>query len=190
MIASSGRWQPGIGDPSIMGWATVAAYLTTAVLCAICARRAQAGERHARAYWVGVALIMLLLGINKQLDLQSWFSQTARDFVISHGWYESRRSLQKTFIGALVLAGASALVWLFWIFRDQGHAARVSALGLVLLSAFVVLRAASFHHVDLLLRADLLGLRGNWILELGGISIVAAGAVARLLGSPARVADP
>ena len=41
---------------------------------------------------------------------------------------------------------------------------------------FVVIRAASFHHVDAFLASRLGGLRWNWILELGGILIVAVGA--------------
>ena len=42
---------------------------------------------------------------------------------------------------------------------------------------FVVIRAASFHHVDALLASRLGGLKWNWILELGGILIVAVGAL-------------
>jgi hypothetical protein len=41
---------------------------------------------------------------------------------------------------------------------------------------FVIIRAASFHHVDALLAARLGGMKWNWILELGGIAAVAAGA--------------
>ena len=41
----------------------------------------------------------------------------------------------------------------------------------VLLVSFVLIRAASFHHVDLLLRAG--PVRLNWVLELGGIGLIA-----------------
>jgi hypothetical protein len=47
---------------------------------------------------------------------------------------------------------------------------------MVFLLSFVAIRAASFHHVDILLSAHLAGLKLNWILELGGIAFVAFGA--------------
>jgi hypothetical protein len=42
--------------------------------------------------------------------------------------------------------------------------------------AFVVIRASSFHHVDVLLASTLGGLRWNWILELSGIMVVGVSA--------------
>lgn len=49
--------------------------------------------------------------------------------------------------------------------------------GLAFLSAFIVIRATSFHQVDQLLHVHLLGFKMNWILELGGISSIAFGAI-------------
>ena len=49
--------------------------------------------------------------------------------------------------------------------------------GLAFLSAFIVIRATSFHHVDQLLHIHLLGFKINWILELGGIIYVAFGSI-------------
>jgi len=36
----------------------------------------------------------------------------------------------------------------------------------------VLIRAASFHHIDRFIGDRILGLKWNWILEMGGISIV------------------
>ena len=49
--------------------------------------------------------------------------------------------------------------------------------GLAFLSAFIVIRATPFHQVDQLLHVHLLGFKMNWILELGGISFIAFGAI-------------
>jgi hypothetical protein len=49
-------------------------------------------------------------------------------------------------------------------------------IGLFFLLSFVVIRAASFHHIDRILDLRILHLRMNWILELSGILIVAAAA--------------
>jgi hypothetical protein len=37
-----GRWSPGIGDPSPLGWITVVLYLVVAWLCFLSARRSRA----------------------------------------------------------------------------------------------------------------------------------------------------
>jgi hypothetical protein len=45
---------------------------------------------------------------------------------------------------------------------------------------FIVMRAASFHHVDMGLAASFLGMKWVWLVELAGISLVAiAAALAR-----------
>jgi hypothetical protein len=45
-----------------------------------------------------------------------------------------------------------------------------------LLLTFIVVRAISFHHVDVFLKSGIAGLRMNWLLELGGISLVGGAA--------------
>jgi len=94
-VTIDGRWQPGIGDPTWMGWATVAAYFVAAVLCAVFAYRAWSGSiprwRTHLAFWGGLALF-----------------------------------------------------------------------GLVFLVVFILIQAASFHHVDHLLGACVAGMKMNW----------------------------
>ena len=53
------------------------------------------------------------------------------------------------------------------------------------LYVFVLVRASSIHHVDIALRWEFLGLRWNWILELGGIAVVLVGALLALRTAPA-----
>ena len=45
------------------------------------------------------------------------------------------------------------------------------------LLTFIVVRAISFHHFDLFLKARVGGLKMNWVLELGGIALVALAAL-------------
>jgi len=171
-----GRWAPGIGDPTIAGWVTVAAYGAAMVLCYLCFRKMRPGPD--RNFWLGLTLIMALLGINKQLDLQTWFTQFGRDMAMEHGWYERRRIVQVIFIGWLVLAGVVSQRWLFDWLKHLSQYARRAATGLVLLTIFVVVRATSFHHVDRMLGISLDGLRVNVLLELSGIGLIALAALA------------
>jgi hypothetical protein len=182
--AADGRWHPGIGDPNLTGWVTVLAYAAAMGLCALCAVREPAGTgdgEATRRVWLAVALLMALLGVNKQLDLQTWFTEVGRDLALAQGWYAARQNVQVLFIGALAATGGVAILWLQRAFRRLCSEVRWVAAGLVLLIVFVVTRAASFHHVDRLLRLELAPhLRVNAVLELGAIGIVICAAAARL----------
>ena len=178
------HWTAGIGDPSPIGWFTVAAYLVTAVLCSRAAAQAGWSSHSAmglgfteRQFWQAMALIFLGLGINKQLDLQSLLTEIGRVAARTEGWYGNRRTYQVLFIEALAVAAAGLVLVLLWIFRRSRPALKLAVLGLTFTTTFVVLRAASFHHVDQLLKHRLLGWRWNWIIELGGIAIVAIAAL-------------
>ena len=79
------RWRFGIGDPTAVGWLTVAAYAATAALSVRAFLRSRARRAAPRrcgsssspgpavdeTIWLLIAITMLLLGINKQLDLQT-----------------------------------------------------------------------------------------------------------------------
>src|SRR5688572_10854983 len=112
------RWRPGIGDPTVMGWVTVACYLGAAFLCWRAATKGVA-SRNVRWFWTGLAALLLLLGINKQLDLQTAVTFIGKDFAKATGWYEHRRIVQGIFIVFIALFGAAATAALFWLYRRE-----------------------------------------------------------------------
>jgi hypothetical protein len=69
----------------------------------------------------------------------------------------------------LLLRGILGRVWL-------------ALVGLGFVCAFVVIRAASFHHVDVLLGSTAAGIKLNWLLELPGPILVALVAWRRVSG--------
>lgn len=168
-----GRWAPGLGDPTAMGWATVAAYLAASLLCLLWAKPSGSG----RFLPVAFAGAMALLAVNKQLDLQSLLTEIARDAAKAQGWYEDRQTYQAIFIGVIGSGAALGFAALLWMLRRRWKETALASAGFACLLAFVVVRAASFHHVDQGLGETWVGLRFNWILELGGIALVVAGAV-------------
>lgn len=172
-----GRWHPGIGDPNATGWITVVAYAGAMLLCYLCQRKSPPGP--ARQFWMGMTCIMAALGVNKQLDLQTWLTEVGRDLALTYGWYAKRRVVQAFFIGALLVGGLVARSWLLQRLTGLDVYARRAASGLVVLGVFVLVRAASFHHVDALLGFAIENVRLNVVLELGGIAIIAYAAWGR-----------
>ncbi|MEQ8969302.1 MAG: hypothetical protein RIE73_02770 [Coleofasciculus sp. C1-SOL-03] len=181
-VIINGHWQPGIGDPTFMGWFTVVAYFITAVLCLICAlphRFVLPLQRVSRNRWLWgfFAIILVVLGINKQLDLQSWLTVVGKELALSQGWYQQRRMVQVQFIVGIAIAALILLTVIGRAIYTERQTYRLALLGLMFLSCFIVIRASSFHHIDSLLGWQLLGLRMNWILEIGGIACIAIAAV-------------
>lgn len=189
----SNRWQPGIGDPSIVGWVTVAAYLAAAILCYLNYRKAPLlapgkAALRLKLFFLLVALLMLALAVNKQLDLQTWLTQTGKDLAKEQGWYKSRRAVQKDFVIAVGVAGAGSIVLGLVVLRGLWGSTALPLLGLTATLGYVVVRAASFHHIDHLIGDKYAGLRLNFIFEMTGIVILAVGAAVNL--RKARIKPP
>jgi hypothetical protein len=169
-----GSWSPGIGDPSVLGWLTVVLYICTAAYCWLVGRRLKV--RSERLVFFGLAAGLLALGINKQLDLQSALTEIGRILAKRQDWYEQRAEFQKIFIVQVAVLALAGLAIIVWVTRASPLPTRAALAGAVLLSGFVVMRAASFHHVDLFIGTQWLGIRANWVLEIGGIVAVLAAA--------------
>ena len=127
-------------------------------------------------FWTILAFALAVLGLNKQLDLQSFLTAFARGLANSEGWYDRRREFQKLFVVTISLFALFGAATTLVLLRKSSWQIRAAAAGFVLLGAFICVRAASFHHVDRILNSGILGARFNWIIELGGISLVAVSA--------------
>jgi hypothetical protein len=179
------EWSPGLGDNTAMGWLTVVVYLVAA-LCSTWAARALGGAdgtgRRERLFWGIAAGVLLFLAVNKQLDLQSLVTAVGRCHAKLAGWYGIRRSVQWAFILSVAVGGMVALGVLAVLLRGILGRVWPALLGLGFVCVFVVIRAASFHHMDGLIGSSALGLRLNWVLELPGPILVAAVALRRRRG--------
>jgi len=178
------KWRPEIGDPSLMGWFTVAAYAAAALLAW------RAGVVRRERVWRAVALLMAALCVNKQFDLQSLFTDIGRELSHRGGWYERRREFQKMFVLGVVAGAGLFGCWFLWRFRDFVLRHKLLAAGLLFLLTFIVVRAISFHHFDLFLKARIGGLTMNWVLELGGIALVAIAALREIRPRVAQRIEP
>lgn len=168
-----------IHDAGLYPWLVVAAYFAAAGTAVFAARAA--GGRQERLFWLGTTLILLLLGLNKQLDLQTMLTDVAREHAKANGWYEQRRAVQGLFLAGLGAATVAAGLWLALTLRSATASIKVAAGGLLLLAAFVLMRAATFHHIDVWVTMDVGGLRRGWWLELAGNAVIGGAAVRYLL---------
>ena len=172
------NWWRDFGDNDVLGWETNAAYFIVAALCFNAARRprriapdevpvgiAPSEPRRATARdWAVIGAGVLLLGLNKQLDLQ----------ILARRW-----------VGRLMfLCLSAAILWV--VARSARHLRRarkghnLTLAGLAMLACFLIVRAAGYQPYlrDLNLRyKDVI----HVVFEVGGLLLVGLSA---LRGSP------
>lgn len=176
------RWSPKIGDPTVLGWVTVAAYAVATLLALRALSRAQRvypAETVSlqRFFWASVTLLFLFLCVNKQLDLQSFITAVGRCYSQFEGWYDERREFQRHFIYGLIGVTFTAFVILAIALRRILLTNWLAILGVFLVVLFILVRAVGFHHFDVIIQSKISDVKVNWIMELGGISLVIIGAL-------------
>lgn len=168
-----GHWHLGIGDPSISGWVITVVYL----LAVICTYKqmvaAKVGGGDAR-FWLILTITLILLGINKQLDLQIWLTEVVRTDAQTHGWYAVRRLVQAAFVVFLGLSMLVALASLYLLSENsRWRRYKLVWIGMVLLCMFVLIRAATFHHVDIYINTHFSGFK--FLIETGALLLIILG---------------
>ena len=171
-------WTPGIGDPTLAGWVTVLLYAAAAVNCWLVTRRL--GRAPEARTWLLISILFILLGFNKQLDLQSALTEVGRILSLSEGWYGDRRRVQAIFIAIVAAVCVLFVGMLLLSVRRVPIPTWVAIIGTVVVIGYVFIRAASFHHIDRFIGRSVLGFRWNWVLEMGGITIVLLASARRL----------
>lgn len=175
---TDGDWHVGIGDPTLGGWLTVGFYLVATFACARVAWRTWPMRMAAIPWWwwATIALVLGVLGVNKQLDLQTWLTQTLREMARSQGWYEQRQEIGVRVYTALAAAGAVVCMVMIYIARRGGGRALTAVIGMGVLCGFIAVRAASFHHIDRLLGWHVGGFGVNFAMECAGLVLIVVGA--------------
>ena len=92
-------WRPGIGDPTIGGWVTVVLYFLAAWSTYKTYRSILSPKE--RWLWLLIFVMFIALGINKQLDIQTAFTEIGRIVAAYQGWYDQRQIVQIWFISGV-----------------------------------------------------------------------------------------
>lgn len=150
----------------VAGWVAIAAPFP---------RRSRHRERF---FWTLLAIGLVLLTINKQLDLQSFMTAIARCIALAEGWYDQRRTMQSVFILVFALTGFLLGLYFLWLLRGTMKRSALPLFGAVLVICFVLIRAVSFHAIDKLIHLTLpswgSAVSVNFLLEIPGPLIILA----------------
>ena len=178
MSIENNHWVPSIGDPTITGWVTVAVYFIVAVICFKATQTSKHNsEKSIKNLWLFLTLFLIALGINKQLDLQTLFTQISRSLAIEQGWYKDRRMIQISFILLIGLTGIVSIAFLLKTYRNSTSAIKIVLTGCVILFVFILIRASSFHHMDAFINLKLAEIKMNGLFEIAGLTIIGFGAL-------------
>jgi hypothetical protein len=119
-----------------------------------------------------MAVLLLGLGINRQLNLDGLFTEAGRVLALHQGWYYHRALVQLVFIAEVALAFmVVAITLLIWA-RYAPRSTRLALLGTTLVLTFISIRTISYHYVDKFLGQKFLGFRWNMVFEVAGIGLV------------------
>lgn len=165
-------------DYTWQGWLIFSGYLTAALICGWHgwgkSLKLPKGEA---CQWKFLAILLLFLGLNKQLDLQTLMICIGRTLAREQGWMEYRRQVQLLF--AVGFAGLVGVVIIWCVGKGWGfyrsHRCLTAGVGLILF--YVVIRAADIDHVfesrDWQKGLD----QWFWIVELTGTVLAVLGAL-------------
>jgi hypothetical protein len=175
------RWSPRIGDPTSWGWLTVAVY----ALCALLALRLvlRAGPGRERQFWVMMTILMVFLGVNKELDLQTAVTMMGRCMAQLQGWYQDRQVVQRQLIVGLLAATLIGFALGLYLMRRHLLSHGVAMLGVASVAGFVAVRAVGIHQFDSLINTRVMDLRFNFIFEMTGLVLIALNAIVLLMMS-------
>src|SRR5690606_33454590 len=126
-------------------WITVATYLLAALLSALAATEASRRvETREQTVWSASSFMLVVLGINELLDVQTLLTSVGRAHARANDWYQHRRDVQLAFVISLAVIVAMAGLAMLWLTRRTHPAVRLAQAGLAFVMVYVLIRAASF----------------------------------------------
>ena len=157
----------GIGDLTFWGCTTTAALVVAALLCLVYAFFPTPYKGH-RLFWITLGLALLVLGINRQVDLQWLLHEVGKVMAERQGWFSKRRVVEIVLVAGFMIAVVLLLMFVWRVARREWRRHWLAFCGIVLLVAFVVMRAMRIHEVYALFNMEPPGRWLRTLLECGG----------------------
>jgi hypothetical protein len=162
-FVAAANWEPGFGDNDLLGWSITFAYFIVALLCAAASRYEALIYRVVKmlqrpALWIVLTVLLVVLGFNKQLDLQ---------ILVIHSQFSIKLM---SLLGLFLIGTATILAMVLYIGR-QWRLYLLAFIGLIYLGVFIVLRASdSLPILGEIYRDYYESI--HLLLELGGILMI------------------
>jgi hypothetical protein len=168
-----------VGDPTVVGWTTFALYLLASAGCLRCGLTNGDFKNHSavRQMWRVQAGVLLFLGLNKQLDLQTPLIQFGKRLALSLGWHEYRGVIEIAFFAGLVAVIGLLVVKHSKAARSFARKHPLTASGDVLVGAYILIRTIYMDHLGEMMGFDLDKVPGLWSVEILGLVLVISGAI-------------
>jgi hypothetical protein len=165
-------WFLELGDFTVWAWIITVAYGVALLATIFCLRKIKtSGNKELHLLWVGIAFILALLGINKQLDFQTLLIILGRAIALSTGWIDERRMVQKAFTVFFSFCIGGGALFVLYALRRVLVRAWLEIVGIAVLLGFTIIRAASIGHSNKSAQVENM-LKHIHALELAGILIV------------------
>lgn len=145
------RWQAGVSDPTLFGWLTVLVYFAAVARCITKSKESKFFGGNYR-FWLYLAALLLLLGINKQLDLHSWFAEIMRDRAQAYGWYKYRHSVLVSLVSLLGFGIISSIISFRLYLANSWRNYKVTWAGIIVLLMLVLIQTSSSIYADALIK--------------------------------------
>ena len=142
--------QWGGEDPTAIAWACAVAYVVAGALCVVAGARLRLKPESLptdRGIWIALGVVLVLLGLNKQLDLHTLFVHAGRDAARALGFYNYKRQIEGLFFVG-VTTGLGAIVWHQWRrLASFAVAHQAVVIGLGLIAIYTITRFATIMHL-------------------------------------------
>ena len=173
------RLQAGVSDPTLFGWLTVLVYFVAVARCITKSKESKFFGGNYR-FWLYLAALLLLLGINKQLDLHSWFAEIMRDRAQTYGWYKYRQSVLVSLVSLLGFGILSSIISFRLYLANSWRNYKITWAGIIVLLMLVLIQTSSSIYADALIKQrgfgfSAFGFSISAIIEISALILIIIG---------------
>lgn len=138
------------GDPTALAWTCALAYLAAGIACLVVAKRHWAVRSRGptdAGVWLSLGGLLVLLGVNKEADLQTILVHLGRDGAHALGLYPYKYYIGAAFFVAVTLLGATGLWRSRQRLREFVDAHPFALGGLAFIGLYTLVRFAAIVHL-------------------------------------------
>ncbi len=177
-------WQPELGDPTLPGWTATILYLATLAGCLFYLNRRRQGRFSWRLssnyhFWKLLSIILFVLGLNKQLDLQSLFLQFNRFAMEAAGLAKYADVFRLWLTWGIVSMLMVITVIFAYTVRDAMGTNKSALCGAVMILVYIVLRAVTFQNIPGMTLLEKIS-PWTWVIEVTGLVLILNGVRIRI----------